>query len=285
MPCWVEPPGKPTGSPPTPRRSHPQEAHNSQAQVSRPPAAAAKPAKKKKNFLPKGSQKFSSQEKYFFHKEYLYGHKYSSYREKLVGGSHVYGFRFTLPGQLPASFNGRFGYVRYYCECTLLRWKHKDTRRVYFSVTNIADINNEAKAESGCEEQKSTNSCLFCCQRGTVIASAELKRRGYAPGEVAPVTVDIHNMSSSTITSTKAVIVQVVTYSSTQGMRSHTDERRVLEVSRGEVRPGSSRNWSGSGSRGTAAAGIRLPPLPPSSFTVDSCKIISIQYRIEVTLQ
>ncbi|CAB0002031.1 unnamed protein product [Nesidiocoris tenuis] len=156
---------------------------------------------------------FSSHEKYFFHKEYLYGHKYSSFREKLWPGNHSFPFQFTLPAQLPASFQGRFGYVRYYCEALLLRWKEKDVRRVYFSVTNTADINTNTLAE-------------------------------------------------------------VVEYSSSQGLRHHEDERRVLEVNRGEVKPGSSMSWG--------SAGVRLPPLPPTSFTPDSCKIISIQYRIDV---
>ncbi|BES94293.1 Arrestin domain containing [Nesidiocoris tenuis] len=219
---------------------------------------------------------FSSHEKYFFHKEYLYGHKYSSFREKLWPGNHSFPFQFTLPAQLPASFQGRFGYVRYYCEALLLRWKEKDVRRVYFSVTNTADINTNTLAESGCEEQKTTNSCFFCCPRGTIVASAELKRRGFAPGEIAPLLVEIHNMSNSTITTLKAVIFQVVEYSSSQGLRHHEDERRVLEVNRGEVKPGSSMSWG--------SAGVRLPPLPPTSFTPDSCKIISIQYRIDIQI-
>lgn len=68
---------------------------------------------------------------------------------------------------------------------------------------------------------------------------------------------------------------QTVEYSSSTGLRRHEDERRVLEVNRGEVKPGASASWG--------SAGVRLPPLPPSSFTQDSCKIISIQYRIDVT--
>ncbi|XP_014250306.1 arrestin domain-containing protein 17-like [Cimex lectularius] len=234
------------------------------------------PHKTKKASKQIAKSKLCSQERYFFHNEYLYGHKYSSYREQLWEGSHVFPFQFTLPTGLPASFNGRFGYVRYYCESTLQRWKIKDTRRVYFSVTNVADINTEAKAESGCEEQKTTNSCLFCCPRGTIVASAELKRRGFAPGEIAPLLVEIHNMSNTSITSLKAVIIQMVEYSSPQGMRRHEDERKVLEVTRGEVKPGTSLSWG--------TAGIRLPPLPPTSFTADSCKIISIHYRIDVLM-
>ncbi|CAH1406990.1 unnamed protein product [Nezara viridula] len=219
---------------------------------------------------------FSSQERYFCHKEFLYGHKYSSYREQLWEGKHVFPFSFTLPAQLPPSFAGRYGYVRYYCEAALLRWRLRDSRRAYFSVTNLADLNQEPKAEAGCEEHKTTNSCLFCCPKGTIVASAELRRRGFAPGEIAPICVEVHNMSNTIITSLRAVVVQVVGYISGQGLRRHEDTRRVLEVTRGEVRPGVSFTWG--------SAGVRLPPLPPTTFTMDSCKIMTISYRIDVMM-
>ncbi|CAB0002032.1 unnamed protein product, partial [Nesidiocoris tenuis] len=127
---------------------------------------------------------FSSHEKYFFHKEYLYGHKYSSGKKKTYGGS-------TSASRTPQTST----------PTPLLR-------------------------ETICRKMK------------------------------------IPNLS------------QVVEYSSSQGLRHHEDERRVLEVNRGEVKPGSSMSWG--------SAGVRLPPLPPTSFTPDSCKIISIQYRIDV---
>lgn len=69
------------------------------------------------------------------------------YREQLWEGEHTFPFHYTLPAQLPASFHGRYGYVRYYCESSLERWRTKDTRRVYFSVCNLADINQVSKAD------------------------------------------------------------------------------------------------------------------------------------------
>jgi hypothetical protein len=67
----------------------------------------------------------------------------------------------------------------------------------------------------------------------------------------------------------------VVRYLGEGGARREEDERRVLEVSRGGVPPGLSMSWG--------SAGLRIPPLPPSSFPPDSCKIIHIDYRIEVS--
>lgn len=69
------------------------------------------------------------------------------FKEQLWKGSHSFSFQYTLPAQLPSSFIGRFGFVRYYCESTLERWRDKETKRIYFSVSNITDINQVPKAD------------------------------------------------------------------------------------------------------------------------------------------
>lgn len=69
------------------------------------------------------------------------------FKEQLWKGSHSFSFQYTLPAQLPSSFIGRFGFVRYYCESTLERWRNKETKRIYFSVSSITDINQVPKAD------------------------------------------------------------------------------------------------------------------------------------------
>lgn len=71
----------------------------------------------------------------------------SGFKEQLWKGSHSFEFKYTLPDQLPSSFNGRFGFVRYYCESLVRKFGQNETRRVYFSVSNITDINKVAKAD------------------------------------------------------------------------------------------------------------------------------------------
>lgn len=63
--------------------------------------------------------------------------------------------------------------------------------------------------QSGITEQRSTNSCLFCCQKGTIIVSAHLKRRAYAPGENILISADIVNMSNTPIQRSCAKLIQV----------------------------------------------------------------------------
>lgn len=63
--------------------------------------------------------------------------------------------------------------------------------------------------QSACSDQKSTNSCLFCVPRGTIIASSQIRRRGYVSGEVISLSTDVHNMSNATVLNTTAAIIQV----------------------------------------------------------------------------
>ena len=63
--------------------------------------------------------------------------------------------------------------------------------------------------QCGVTDQRSTNSCLFCCQKGTIIVSASLKRRAYAPGENILISADIVNMSNTPIHRSCATLIQV----------------------------------------------------------------------------
>jgi len=63
--------------------------------------------------------------------------------------------------------------------------------------------------QCGVTDQRSTNSCLFCCQKGTIIVSASLKRRAYAPGENILISADVVNMSNTPVHRSCAKLIQV----------------------------------------------------------------------------
>lgn len=63
-------------------------------------------------------------------------------------GEHRFPFHYTLPNKLPSSFHGRLGYIRYFCEATLERNALPNIQsRTVFSVSNIADVNTDPKAD------------------------------------------------------------------------------------------------------------------------------------------
>ncbi|CAB3365289.1 Hypothetical predicted protein [Cloeon dipterum] len=217
---------------------------------------------------------FKSSEKYFEHKFYVFGHKYSSAKESLWPGVHAFPFQYTLPTKLPTSFHGRFGYVRYFCEASLERpWLPSVKRKSYFSVSANADVNLESKAESSAGGQKSSNQCFFCCSRGTVVVEASVSRRGYVPGETIHISAEIANMSINPVTSTVANLVQVATYHSSKGFRHRVDEQIVTHVEQGTVLCGESRSWF--------EVPMLVPSLPASFSLTDCCKVLDVEYRLD----
>lgn len=73
----------------------------------------------------------------------------------------------------------------------------------------------------------------------------------------------------------KSFIPQVATYYSSKAFRNHADEAIVSQKVRGAIPPGESSIWNGEGPR--------VPPVPPSSSMLD-CKLITIDYRLDVSV-
>jgi len=62
----------------------------------------------------------------------------------LEAGSHSYPFKFSLPSDVPSSFEGEHGYVRYTVEAKIdLPWKCDHVTRSAFTVINNVDLNLE----------------------------------------------------------------------------------------------------------------------------------------------
>ena len=65
-------------------------------------------------------------------------------RIRLEAGSHRYPFTFSLPPNVPSSFEGEHGYVRYTAEATMERpWKFNHVTRCAFTVISLVDLNLE----------------------------------------------------------------------------------------------------------------------------------------------
>lgn len=69
------------------------------------------------------------------------------------------------------------------------------------------------------------------------------------------------------------VFAQIVTYFSSKGFQKRIDETVICERSEGTLPPGESTSWD--------EYGPCVPPCPPSSNMID-CKLITIDYRLEV---
>jgi len=62
--------------------------------------------------------------------------------QTLSAGEHVYPFNYVLPVNLPSSFEGDYGHVRYSVKVVIDRpWKFDHEAKAIFTVVNPVDLN------------------------------------------------------------------------------------------------------------------------------------------------
>ena len=61
-----------------------------------------------------------------------------------AAGLHAYPFEIPLHKDLPSSFEGEYGYVRYLCTATIDKpWKFNHSVKAAFTVLSLLDLNFE----------------------------------------------------------------------------------------------------------------------------------------------
>lgn len=86
-------------------------------------------------------EQLTGHEEYFETHYYLLGSK-SGAEITLPEGVQTYPFTFPLPQNLPSSFEGEFGHIRYTIKVTLDRpWKFDQDTKMAFTVISPIDLN------------------------------------------------------------------------------------------------------------------------------------------------
>ncbi|XP_056022796.1 arrestin domain-containing protein 17-like isoform X2 [Ostrea edulis] len=189
---------------------------------------------------------------------------------RLPPGQHVYPFSFQLPPNLPSSFEGGVGYVRYTIKGTIDKpWKFDHTTKRPFTIIALLDLNTQPNAASGTHNQQNKFLCCLCCKSGPITGMLRLDRVGYVPGEAITFQAEIQNMTSR-VCGTHVKLSMTTIFHATS--KSKTTSNEITRVNHPDIQPGDTENWSGDR--------LVIPPLPPS-FLV-GCRIIDINYCLEL---
>ena len=220
------------------------------------------------------------------------------HRGDISEGQHEIPFEFEIPMDLPCSFEGQYGHIRYYVEAKLDRsgifTSHKRQRK-YITVLSLVDLNKIPGSDQPINvfrEKEFANDCC-CIDGGYVNVKLNLSRSCFTPGEYFPVTAEIENHSDRTINRTSAeLIMDVRYYESTE--KSANKCCVVLARSGDKIEGGKSASWSElplcsesvqSGCCTSTSKWIDtspIPPLPPSTIErYNHCDIIKCSYRLE----
>ena len=114
----------------------------------------------------------------------LYIQLYESYSgvgmgkdNRLPPGQHIFPFSFTLPPNLPSSFEGGVGYVRYTVKGTIDKpWKFDHNTKRPFTVVALLDLNTQPNAAVSLGLTDISNYCLTlnCINANIYVAKFQL---------------------------------------------------------------------------------------------------------------
>lgn len=195
-------------------------------------------------------------------------------------GNHAYPFSLQLSGNLPSSFEGSRGHVRYFCKCTIDRpWKFDSHVKRAFTVIHHLDLNLTPQAPIPLDGQIRREIEGCCCSAGSVDVSLSLNKTGFVPGEPIVFDIIVDNQSDYVINTVELVLIQTTTYQGksaaflSSGNPKFHPKTATFSLLKYDCRI--KQRTSESINRATL-----VPSLPPS--WLEGCGIINIDYTVEL---
>ncbi|KAM7018092.1 uncharacterized protein LKV04_001850 [Tautogolabrus adspersus] len=189
----------------------------------------------------------------------------------IVGqGCHVYPFTFQIPAQdLPSSFKGSHGKIRYTLEANLSRSMRMDSKaKAEFTLIYNGNLNSDPLVMA--PQHQATDKKMKLFTSGTVGMDVNIARTGFHQGGGIQVVASIQNRSSREI-KPKYCLYKKYSYFA-KGKRKLETKDILKEV--GEPIPPSAGQ--------TVTRTITIPP--DTCVSILNCQIIKAEYRLRVYL-
>ena len=188
-------------------------------------------------------------------------------------GNYVLPFRFMLSGNLPSSFAGQYGHIRYELEARISTglFHFDKTVSAIIQVVDRVDINVPALMSPVQYEDEKT--LLSLSASPPISLTVNVPRTGFCIGEGIPLTASLDNGSGRIITM-KATPIKKVTFHAQGHTKSITTELNAFQSP--PVQPGSTYQW----------APCEQLTISSAIPTIANCDIIRLGYtlRIEVSI-
>ena len=187
-------------------------------------------------------------------------------------GRYTYPFFFDLPNDLPSSFEGKNGYIRYVIEAEIFLPRNV-TPKVEKNILIKQRIDtNLARYLSGLGGEEEKTVCCMCCVLGNVVVRAHIDRICYCSGETIYVNATAENHTSKNMGHVVAKLYQNLTYK----LRDKTkkERKKVHQVRGDKVVLEDSIKWEN--------REFIVPSIPP---TIVGFGIITLEYELEFQLE
>lgn len=193
-------------------------------------------------------------------------------------GEHIYPFTYTLPLDLPSTYKttSHIGKITYVIKGYVdIPFKFDYKAETEINIVEILDLNQlpNLLMPVNIEKQKSLG-CL-CWRSGPIDMSLNIPYTGFVPGQSIPITLEIENLSRTSIEAVKFNIHQMINFYSTSPRRKGRPEANKI----------TSTTDSGVGAHGKRFYELNLQI--PSSFAplnLKKCTIIDVKYTLNVTV-
>ncbi|CAG9797191.1 unnamed protein product [Chironomus riparius] len=219
---------------------------------------------------------FEGKEIYLNSKTYLFGQN-SGPSFDVQPGSHKYNFACQLPDQLPYTFDGVHGEIKYYVEAVLdIPWRFDKEVKTPITIVRHDDLNlyQELRIAQKVEEVK-TFCCLFC-QSEPLLIQATIPYSGFAKGQHVPIKIDYSNKSDVDVLMTRIKLKRMISYTSTTPHeKTRSDTEKMVELSTRGAKAGESLSLE------------QTLDIPHVMMTSNGrfCRTIRIEYYIEIEAQ
>ncbi|XP_059172626.1 arrestin domain-containing protein 17-like [Physella acuta] len=194
----------------------------------------------------------------------------STYNHILPAGNHTMPFELPVPSDLPSSFEGTHGYVRYWLECMLDVVGHvEQVTKKAFTVISKYNLNTDPVADKAIKRREEVTVCCSCCSPGFFDVRYYVSRRGYVPGEKMVIDLRVRNYTSSLLHLTLKFQMSTSYHAKTKTVK--IDKR--LHEGKKNINPSDVLKWNPE---------IAIPPLPPTGL--GGSRVIDIRYWLELEL-
>ncbi|XP_077418343.1 arrestin domain-containing protein 3-like [Vanacampus margaritifer] len=209
---------------------------------------------------------YQNKEKYFSIKTFVFQEGYGN--NVVTQGSHTYPFTFQIPQlNLPSSFKGSHGKIKYTLEANLSRSMRTDSKaKTHFIVMNKSHSDPMLMSP----QQGITDKKMNIFSSGTVGMEVNIEKTGYFQGEGIKVVAYILNKSSRDIRPKYCLYKK---YSYFASSKRKVETKKILKEVGESIPPSAGQSVT------------RIITIPPTTCpSILNCNIIKAEYRLKVYL-
>ncbi|XP_011267384.3 arrestin domain-containing protein 17 isoform X1 [Camponotus floridanus] len=221
---------------------------------------------------------FRASEHYFNLTYYLFGNTTGSSSDgevRMPAGFHKYPFTFSLPSNIPCSFEHVNGHIRYTTKAVIDRpWRFNHECKIAFTVVSSYDLNNHSQQCLGIDDETSDSFCYFCCvNMGSIKTRIKIPTTGFVPGQSIETMINLNNTSSVNVTKICVKLERSLEFHAKTPYNSTKTDKAVIKAGH---------NTGPFSQYDDIISRLQIPPIPPSQL--EYCNIIDQNYILRITI-